>query len=884
MSNFVHKSSNVEESQASNLSSLFNKRNKEAQSNQDRGAFKLENKVNNKKSIKLPFIKSRLPLQAVLGLVVLFLLVVGAASAMFLTTLNQDVRQQAKGCTYWKGGTATEGSTDDRGGVTQKCVNGYWSAPSTGTADSSSGGSSVADNSGGTSSCKSGEIFCGGCIAACRPATEGCNKQIDKECSGTNVDGSSCQGDGQFAQSANECCSGLQQCANGRCAPSCTLDKNDICGGIREGSNCNNGGSWTCDAKDPGGSGHCDGGAWNQPASERISCNVAGNTIYFASQESCDSAQASVAAGQAIIGGVSDVVEEIKSSFTSSRTTTNNIRCNLFGVILYTSDEGDCTTAGGLIGNLTLAEEECGGFLETPCEERDGARECNSGLELNTSGTQCRYPLRDSDCGGDTQSPCEYYGERQCNKGLELSNNGTLCELPVEDLESWINIGDCTDANRDNLSKGFGTCEPEDNGWVYESGSWVSYDSCVDNRRGEITNKLGSCTDGLNGWYYVANAIVEETTCGRSNQPLCYEISTGLGSCKDGYKSNDVGTRCVIAPSTELADCMETCTQNKSQNWCAINACAPEVELVQDPLEVLLTDSSCVTECADDSGDSRSQCIRLCDEPVDFDRCERENGEESGECSWSNDEGGYVFVETVTSEECESENDGTPGNCRLESEARGYTFVDPIKWGDCEKENESRSGSCEWVSDDDGWIFEEAVLSNPRSWTPSENPAIWFIDAIIPDVSLPQLNFDWFWNDNNSDEVGNYPQSISCYKITGQNCEQEVFDTNCPDNYSEGFCNDADELTVPVYEDELIEQASYDCHYETMAGECTSYPDEDKPCGALKLRDGLCTNVTYDCHLIASNGTDSVRCYSYPDNDEPCGSYSGRNLLNGLCD
>ncbi len=106
--------------------------------------------------------------------------------------------------------------------------------------------------------CPAGTICCGGCIDGCRPATQGCNAWIDQECT---VAG--CGGEGTAPAPGESCCPGLTKCANGRCAKSCPLDQNPVCGGIREGSDCQNGGKWVCESEDPGGSGHCEGGSWS---------------------------------------------------------------------------------------------------------------------------------------------------------------------------------------------------------------------------------------------------------------------------------------------------------------------------------------------------------------------------------------------------------------------------------------------------------------------------------------------------------------------------------------------------------------------------------------------------------------------------------------------
>ena len=117
------------------------------------------------------------------------------------------------------------------------------------------------NSSSGTFLCAESEVFCGGCLGKCMPNTMKCNDWIDTSCDVTP----GCGDNGMVPGAGEQCCGPLVQCANDRCAPSCTLDSNPICGGIREGSNCNNGGRWTCDSTSGEGSGHCEGGAWETP-------------------------------------------------------------------------------------------------------------------------------------------------------------------------------------------------------------------------------------------------------------------------------------------------------------------------------------------------------------------------------------------------------------------------------------------------------------------------------------------------------------------------------------------------------------------------------------------------------------------------------------------
>jgi hypothetical protein len=250
MANFVHNSpTGVPFDNVSPVNPMVNENNAEATNHTSPPLNKFS-----KRNLRL---KKLFNPKIIISSIVLLLLLVGGVSAMFLTQMSQDVRQQASGFDSYSC------VTNPDCGSGQECKSGSCVSTNTGAGTSTTGtgvaSTSVSSGTGG-GSCGSGEIFCGGCIAACRPATEGCNKQIDKEC---KQDG--CGGNGVFPGAGEQCCSGLQQCANGRCASSCGLDSNPICAGKREGSNCNNGGKWKCDSAD---NGHCEGGEWAGVAQE----------------------------------------------------------------------------------------------------------------------------------------------------------------------------------------------------------------------------------------------------------------------------------------------------------------------------------------------------------------------------------------------------------------------------------------------------------------------------------------------------------------------------------------------------------------------------------------------------------------------------------------
>jgi hypothetical protein len=105
-------------------------------------------KEEEKKTTTLKKPKKKLPIKYILGGFALLLLLIGFGAAFFLTQTSQDVRQQASGCTYWSGGAATEGATDNRGGIKQQCKGGLWDTPDDG--DTTVTGTGTVVDTGGT--------------------------------------------------------------------------------------------------------------------------------------------------------------------------------------------------------------------------------------------------------------------------------------------------------------------------------------------------------------------------------------------------------------------------------------------------------------------------------------------------------------------------------------------------------------------------------------------------------------------------------------------------------------------------------------------------------------------------------------------------------------
>lgn len=85
-------------------------------------------------SLKNP--KKKIPLQYLIAGIILLLVIIGGGAVFYLSSIGQDLRQRAAGCTYWTGGgNATDGACDCRGPLLQQCIGGYWSAPSSGACD-----------------------------------------------------------------------------------------------------------------------------------------------------------------------------------------------------------------------------------------------------------------------------------------------------------------------------------------------------------------------------------------------------------------------------------------------------------------------------------------------------------------------------------------------------------------------------------------------------------------------------------------------------------------------------------------------------------------------------------------------------------------------------
>ncbi|MCL4208493.1 hypothetical protein KJZ63_02570 [Patescibacteria group bacterium] len=126
MANFVH---------FSNVNSLFKKKNEQVWQSRNQAKLASPTMVSNSSFTLKP--KRRLSLKLLISVIIFALLLVGGVSAMVLSQMQQDVRQQASGCTYWNGEAATEGSYDNRGGIRQQCVGGLWTLPDDGNVDPS---------------------------------------------------------------------------------------------------------------------------------------------------------------------------------------------------------------------------------------------------------------------------------------------------------------------------------------------------------------------------------------------------------------------------------------------------------------------------------------------------------------------------------------------------------------------------------------------------------------------------------------------------------------------------------------------------------------------------------------------------------------------------
>jgi hypothetical protein len=95
MANFVHKSPRTPvHADSSKVTSLFKRIND--LSSQNRKTLSSNNVQESPSRRGFSF-------KTLLSSAILFLLVVGGVSALALTQMSQDVRQQASGCTYWNG-------------------------------------------------------------------------------------------------------------------------------------------------------------------------------------------------------------------------------------------------------------------------------------------------------------------------------------------------------------------------------------------------------------------------------------------------------------------------------------------------------------------------------------------------------------------------------------------------------------------------------------------------------------------------------------------------------------------------------------------------------------------------------------------------------------
>jgi len=566
--------------------------------------------------------KSLLTPKFIIGGVLLLLMITGVSASLILNQENQDIRQQAStgpincnttcangktfsdanpytfsSCEVWAGeACATVGSSPSSvtGGMSQpqqSSVPAQSTAPTTGKGCASVG-----------KGCPGGTICVGGCIDDCRPSTQTANRWIDQECAGGE-----CAKEGTVPPAGKSCCQGLRQCANGRCGKSCPLDGNPICGAVREGSNCQNGGVWKCDNSDPGGSGHCEGGSYSQPGQETATrqcdspvgridhgatkqasnCGTNDCPTNQRAQWSCNNGTANKSCLTAGCSG-----ESCDQSNIGKCNAVGDKRCGCSGGTCYWNPDTTCTS-GSTCTNLTT-QLNC---ASTPgCLWNTTSRKCE---KSSTTGYPC-YKVSNNLCvkeeiKGITSCPIGYYEllstcqthitgcytkDDQCK-----SKDPRNCELSTSfstqtACEASLHVGTtCTPYS-------FNTCLTNDtfrrcnsSGTGYETASCVSGKTCdlsqkkcveppaatvsCNNTSGLCQNKnVGESCDNRGG------------TCrGDGNNNCTCMVPFNQSACTGGFFSpRELGRSCANVVGTYMTDCFE-CQINVGQTCHMPNGC-----------------------------------------------------------------------------------------------------------------------------------------------------------------------------------------------------------------------------------------------------------------------------------------------------------------------
>jgi hypothetical protein len=782
MSNFSHQSdlNDKRTTSSSNLSALFKKKNQalEKNSQQDSARANLLPK------------QRKFSFKGIMGSLVLFLLIIGGVSAMVLTQMSQDVRQQAAGCTYWNGEAATEGSYDNRGGIRQQCVNGLWDYPDDQNTDPA-------------------EI-----IAEQRAEEEKKPKAGCQNWKGETVSHGSYDNRGGIRQ---QCVNGIWDFPDdGNTDPAEIIEQNRE----KDTQSCmmwdgRTVGAGTCDDRN-GLLQVCKNGLWDAPKgndckspfssiedeTHQVECELGQTTVYTTSGAVCKSAgeliEKTEDAVEAVIGGIKDII----STFTSVNDEVHDIECNLGGTVTYVAEESVCTDADGVLGGE-----------DTPIfHEKSSA---DYPVECIVNGVTY-YTDTDTTC--NTNSGLVDYGECDPNTCIHdyLGGDNRWCGKdgrPTSSL-SCDNETACSDGTED------GACNPK--GELCIGGDlWMDAtcsSDCTPN------TCIHNYDDGENRW------------CGTDGKPtrnLTCDMDVNCGSIPDG-DCNDAGQRCVGGSLWGNSNCQP--------DDLYITAGECEVQLA----EAIVASPEMTGECTlGENGFGFTLVLPQKVAPVltgvSSYNCLQQNRTQIiaglGRCTDEDGDTGYIYgdyeMKTIS--------------CYVGADSCEAESVEVRVDQNCESVGHHRSPqtTCELPPE----IFEcTSPLSTVFFWEwdwDCHEPATFVCKTTVSGYcsevtqmgSCPDGYEEGFCPEPE-------PISIVCHQGYGMDCEQEVFEGSCPLDYDEGVCPNYSPID-PGYSPVGGETSTVTCH-EINGGQCFSYQSE-YPCGenpySASLRDGDCPAV-----------------------------------------
>lgn len=530
MANFVHEGTTSSPTSKmkpeSNVNGLFKRKNEQSTSRVNSAVFEGKSRMR------------KFGLKSIMGVLVLFLLLVGGVSAFILSQTGQDVRQQASGCVYWNGEAAVEGAFDNRGGIRQQCKGGLWTTPDDGNTDPSQ---IIAEQN------------------ANKPKA-GC-----RNWSGDMVSHGSYDNRGGIRQ---QCVNGIWDTPDdGNTDPSEIIEQNKkkderTCVMWDTGATV---GAGTCDYRDNSKSllQVCKNGLWTSPqgsdcqspfsstqdATHEVECLLGDTQVFSTSEGVCESAGNLIEKTERLIGGITEISESVRdaisngfpTTFSSVASETHTIECNLGGTVTFVADSSVCLAAEGFLGGtetqslVSVANQanpiECvvGGevfytdSIET-CEASSGSAESNECTPNtcihNVSAGENKWCGADGTQTGiscDTERECGGIPEYSCNSSGQKCIGGILVsDQSCSSGDKFITLAECERDNALAAVNFVGECRIGDNGYefvIVDPSSTVTVDTdryvprgvCKEENRNAINAGFGDCERGDNGWEFVVD-------------------------------------------------------------------------------------------------------------------------------------------------------------------------------------------------------------------------------------------------------------------------------------------------------------------------------------------------------------------------------------------